>query len=200
MLTNLPAGIEPTRLRRQAAEVRLAKLEADSEALSVKAPEAGVVESARGGGSRGDLDGARLALWAKSWARGPGWEFLAVVPRAKPGSCFGRENPRREHQVHGHGAARRCAVTSWRVVPGRQGHAAHGRPRLGREGPGEGPARRSPRDYQAAEPFFLVIARGGRPGPETGRRRPARSLWQGRTGIFIRFDLPPSPLLVRWVP
>ena len=53
-----------------------------------------------------------------------------------------------------------------------------------------------PHSIHTAEPFFLVIARvdpavAGSPG------RADRVLWQGRTGV-IRFDLPPTPLLVRW--
>jgi putative peptide zinc metalloprotease protein len=190
MLTDLPAGIEPMRLRRQAAEVRVAKLEADRDALSVTAPVSGTWSPL----NEENLTGTwvqRGALVGQVVGQGSGWEFHAVVPQDEAGELFAGRI--RGAQIRFPGTAGKVLqVTGWKVVPGRQdvlptaalGWAAHGPVRVQLD---------DPHGIQAAEPFFLVIARVKAPpgSPE------APVLWQGRVG-YIRFDLPASPLLVRW--
>jgi putative peptide zinc metalloprotease protein len=80
------------------------------------------------------------------------------------------------------------------VVPGRQDVL----PSAALGWAGKGPVKvqlDDPRGIQAAEPFFMVIARVQPPSARDAALMPL--LWHGRTGV-VRFDLPASPLLVRW--
>jgi putative peptide zinc metalloprotease protein len=193
MLNQLPAGIVPTRMRREAAEARLAKLLEDEDSLSVKAPVAGVWNP------RGEEDPSgtwvpRGGVVGEVVGKGPGWEFLAVVPQSEAGELFSGRIRGGTIRLAGTAGAR-LEVRDWRVVPGRQDTL----PTAALGWSAKGPVRVAlddPHGIQAAEPFFLVIARvDALPRSVTAARGPV--LWQGRTGT-IRFNLPPSPLLVRW--
>ena len=193
MLNELPAGIEPTRLRRVAAEARLAKLEADHDALAVKAPEAGVWSPRQ----EDDLTGtwtAKGSLLGEIVGRGRGWEILVVVPQSASGELFSGQIRGGEVRFMGT-AGEALQVRDWQVVPGRQDIL----PSAALGWAGKGPVKvqlDDPHGIQTAEPFFLVIAHVAAPLGAAAARTPV--LWQGRTGL-VRFDLPPSPLLVRWI-
>jgi putative peptide zinc metalloprotease protein len=194
MLTSLPAGIEPMRLRRQASEADLAELIEDRDALSVRAPEGGTW-SPRGEENLTGTWLARGGLVGEVVGRGPAWEFLAVVPQSYAGELFSGRIRGGEIRFPGT-SGEALPITGWQVVPGRQDTL----PSAALGWSAKGPVRvqlDDPRGIQTAEPFFLVIARVTAPVRAPGEARP-RALWQGRTGT-IRFDLPPSPLLVRWV-
>jgi putative peptide zinc metalloprotease protein len=78
------------------------------------------------------------------------------------------------------------------VVPGRQDTL----PTAALGWSGKGPVKVAlddPHGIQTAEPYFLVIAQVAAPPSSVS----VPVLWQGRTG-YVRFNLPPSPLLVRW--
>ena len=193
MLSSLPAGIEPMRLRREAAESELTKLEADRDALSVRTPAAGTW-SPRG---EEDITGTWLERGAQVGevvGSGPAWEFLAVVPQSEAGELFAGVIRGGEIRFKGT-AGVSLPLTSWSVVPGRQDVL----PSAALGWSAKGPVRvklDDPRGIETAEPFFLVIARLDAPPAGQGSSLPP-VLWQGRTG-YVRFSLPPSPLLVRW--
>ena len=191
MLTELPAGIVPTRMRREAAEVRLNKLLADQDALSVRAPQAGVW-SPRGEENITGTWMARGSVVGEIVGKGPGWEFLTVVPQSEAGELFAGKIRGGDIRFQGT-AGEALKMTSWSVVPGRQDTL----PSAALGWSAKGPVRvqlDDPHGIETAEPYFLVIARMA--APKTGANGPP-VLWQGRTGT-LRFDLPPSPLLVRW--
>jgi putative peptide zinc metalloprotease protein len=194
MLTDLPAGIEPMKLRREAAEAALAKLLADKDALSVRSPEDGTWSPR----AEEDLTGTWMARGGQVGdvvGSGPDWEFLVVVPQSEAGELFSGRIRGGEIRFPG-SAGQALPITSWQVVPGRQDVL----PTAALGWSAKGPVRvrlDDPRGIETAEPFFLVVARTGPLGRAPGDTRPP-VLWQGRTGL-IRFDLPPSPLLVRWV-
>jgi len=192
MLTELPAGIEPTRLRREAADVRLAKLLDDEASLSVKAPATGVWSPR----SEEDLAGTwvphgGLVGEVVGQGRGTGWEFLVVVPQDEAGELFSERVRGGDVRFPGT-ASVALKITSWRVVPGRQDTL----PTAALGWSGKGPVKVAlddPHGIQTAEPYFLVIAQVAAPPSSVS----VPVLWQGRTG-YVRFNLPPSPLLVRW--
>jgi len=194
MLNELPAGIEPTRLRREAAEVRLAKLEADRDDLTIRAPESGVWSPR----SEEEMDGtwiSRGGYVGEVVGRGQGWEVQVVVPQSEAGELFSGRI--RGGNVRFAGTAGEALdITDWRVVPGRQDTL----PTAALGWSAKGPVRvqlDDPHGIQTAEPFFLVTARVTPPLRTPGHPG-VPVLWQGRTGM-VRFNLPPSPLLVRWI-
>jgi putative peptide zinc metalloprotease protein len=187
MLRELPAGIEPMRLRREAVEARLEQLIKDRAHLTVVSPVAGHWSPL----GEEDPTGtwlARGALIGQVVGNGPDWEFLAVVPQDDAGELFSATIRGGEIRFPG-AAGEVLKVNRWSVVPGRQDTLPTPALGWGASGPVRTQLEDS-RGVRTAEPFFLVIAHvsaSDRSGP----------LWQGRTG-YIRFDLPPMPLLVRW--
>ncbi|CAM2894372.1 hypothetical protein [Rariglobus hedericola] len=196
MLSDLAAGIEPMKRRREAVQARLERLEKDRTALNLISPSTGQWVSPRSDDWAG--------LWLPRGARvgevvGPGreWEFFAVVDQNDARSLFAANAAKERAEVRFHGSSGRVlTVTGWSVVPGRQevlpspalGWKAHGPIRVRAD---------DEHGMRADQPFFLVTGRipvdsvkdSDEPGPV---------LWQGRTGV-MRFDMPWSPLLVQWV-
>lgn len=191
VLSVLPAGIAPMRRRREALELRLAEYQHDRDELDLRAPVSGEWVSPRSE----DL----TQMWV---ARGTpiadiightgSWEFLAVVPQEYAGDLFS-DRLRGAHIRFAGTAGEALAVESWRVVPGRQdllpsaalGWAAGGPVRTRSD---------DPHGQHTAEPFFLVVIHVKAPAPKADA---PQLLWQNRTGV-VRFDLPWTPLLVKW--
>ncbi|WP_221031691.1 M50 family metallopeptidase [Actomonas aquatica] len=193
MLAGLAAGIEPSRVRREAAAERVDALEEDRAGLTVRAQ------------SSGRWVAQGLDDWNGTWlprgvrlgevvGAGPDWEFFAVVRQDNASELFGAANDRAEVRFKGT-AGQDIVVDAWRVVPGRQTLLPSAS--LGWLGGGPIEVRNDDgRGLEATEPFFLVVGRiAAEDGvdPDTGRS----PLWQGRAGV-MRFDLPWSPLLVQW--
>jgi len=187
VLREMPAGIEPMRLRREAAQARLDQLIKERAALSVVSPVAGHWSPM----GEEDPTGtwlARGALIGQIVGNGPDWEFLAIVPQDDAGELFSetiRGGEIRFPGIAGHA----LRVTNWRVVPGRQDILPTPALGWGANGPVKTQLDDA-RGVHTAEPFFLVIAHVSPAAKDT-------ALWQGRIG-YIRFDLPRMPLLVRW--
>jgi putative peptide zinc metalloprotease protein len=190
-LSQMPAGIEPMRRRREALDLQLEELKRDREALRLRAPVTGQWVSPRSdeltdmwlqrGTALGDIIG-----------QGDEWEFFAVVPQDYAGDLFGNRLKGAEIRFFG-SAGDQLPVEGWHVVPGRQDILPS--PALGWPAGGSVRVRLDdPRGQQTAEPFFLVVAKVKRHGNADTE---AQLLWQNRTGV-IRFDLPWSPLLVQW--
>ncbi|GAB5561240.1 MAG: hemolysin D [Synoicihabitans sp.] len=194
MLANLAAGIEPTRVRRVAAEERVAVLEKDRAALNVSAA------------TEGRWVPQQVDDWNGTWlprgirlgeivGNGSNWEFYAVVQQEYASDLFGAARDGAEVRFRG-SAGHVIPVAEWRVVPGRQSMLPSAA--LGWVGGGPLEVKTDdPRGMQTVEPFFLVVGKVAADQLERTDATP-RALWQGRAGI-IRFDLPWSPLLVQWV-
>jgi putative peptide zinc metalloprotease protein len=195
MLTELPAGIAPMRQRREAAAVKLSRLEAERAALEVQAPVAGEWVSPRAEQWRNSWlsKGARLG---EVVGRGPQWEFFAVVGQEEASALFGAAREGAEIRFPG-SAGTALPVALWKVVPGRQDVLPD--PALGWAAGGPVKVKPDdPRGLRTDEPFFLVV---GSVTPGAGAAgdggKVGQLLWQGRTGV-MRFAMPASPLLVRW--
>lgn len=194
MLSELAAGIAPMRLRREAAELKLERLNDEKASLEVRAPVGGEWTSPRS-------DEWRLALLPRGVrvgeivGRGPDWEFFAVVSQEDASQLFGAAKEGAEVRFRGE-AGEALPVTAWRVIPGRQDTL----PSSALGWATGGPVRIKADDangLRADEPFFLVVGTiPGRAAATAGEGEP-KLLWQGRTGQ-MRFALPWSPLLVRW--
>ena len=193
MLADLAAGIEPTRVRREASQQRVDALNADRESLIVRAT------------TGGRWVAQRVDDWNATWlprgvrlgeivGEGPAWEFFAVVQQEHASELFGAARDHAEVRFPGV-AGREIRVDAWRVVPGRQ--SALPSASLGWLGGGPIEVKQEDsRGVETAEPFFLVV---GRIAPESGMdaQTGGTALWQGRLGV-MRFDLPWTPLLVQW--
>jgi putative peptide zinc metalloprotease protein len=117
-----------------------------------------------------------------------GFEFSATVMQEDLNRLFTRQFPNAEARLHGQ-AGRVIGVSQLRVVPAEQ--VALPSAALGWGGGGDVPvATDDPQGRKAAEPFFSVR------GPVQGG--PELALLHGRSGK-LRFDLPPEPLLPRWI-
>jgi putative peptide zinc metalloprotease protein len=196
MLSDLAAGIEPMKRRREAVMARLERLEKDRTSLDILAPATGTWVSPR--------SDAWAGLWLPRGARlgevvgdGPDWEFQAVVNQNDARSLFAANAAKERAELRFHGSSGRVVtVTGWSVVPGRQEVLPS--PALGWKA--RGPIRVRADDengVRADQPFFLVTGRIPADGVETSDEL-GPVLWQGRTGV-MRFDMPWSPLLVQWV-
>jgi len=187
----LPAGIEPMRRRREALQLRVDEYEKDREKLNLRAPVSGLWISPRSDDMT-DMWVMRGTPIADIIGGSGSWEFLAVVPQEYAGELFG-DRLRGAHIRFSGTAGESLEVESWRVVPGRQDVLPS--PALGWAA--GGPVRTRADDahgQHSAEPFFLVVARVK---PLKGSADAPPILWQNRTGT-IRFDLPWTPLLVKW--
>ncbi len=191
MLAQLAAGIEPMRLRREAAEAVVARLEADRAALDLGAPAAGRWMALR----TEDWDGmlvSRGTRLGEIVGPGPEWEFFSVVSQDDAGALFGAAREGAEVRFRG-SSGRTVGVRSWAVVPGRQEQLPG--PALGWNA--KGPVRTredDSRGLRADQPFFLVVGRLDSSAVEDGE---GPLLWQGRLGV-MRFARPWRPLLVQW--
>ena len=191
MLSELAAGIAPTRARREVAERRLAEVEKDRENLEVRAPAAGTWVA--------PVSDDWAGMWLSRGMRigeivgeGPGWEFQAVVSQDHASELFNAVAQGAEVRFRG-AAGVVVPISEWRVVPGRQEFLPS--PALGWSA--GGPIKVKPEDrtgMHAEEPFFLVI---GRIAPGAADAKVKSVLWQGRTGV-LRMERPWTPLLVQW--
>lgn len=191
MLSELAAGIAPTRARREVAERRLAEIERDLTELEVRAPAAGRWVSPTSDDWAG-LWLARGVRLGEIVGRGPGWEFQAVVSQQHASELFNAAAQEAELRFEG-AAGTVVPVTEWRVVPGRQEFLPS--PALGWNA--GGPIKVRPDDttgIRADEPFFLVVGRIAGNGLPTDAQS---VLWQGRVGV-MRMERPWTPLLVQW--
>lgn len=191
MLSELAAGIAPTRARREVAERRLAEYEKDRADLEVRAPASGRWVSP----TSDDWAG----LWLSRGVRlgeivgeGPGWEFQAVVSQQDASELFNAVAQGAEVRFPG-AAGVVVPIAEWRVVPGRQEYLPSAA--LGWSAGGPIRVRSDDRSgMRAEEPFFLVV---GRIAPEADAQDVRPVLWQGRTGV-LRMERPWTPLLVQW--
>lgn len=191
MLSELPAGIGPTRARREAAERRLAEIESDRSSLQVRAPADGTWVSPGSDEWRGVWVSRGVRL-GEIVGRGPGWEFQAVISQDHASELFGAAQQGAQVRFRGTSGVT-VPVAEWRVVPGRQDFLPSAALGWSAGGPIQVKADDSS-GMRAVEPFFLVVGRiegGFSPDGE----RPV--LWQGRTGV-LRMERPWSPLLVQW--
>jgi len=191
VLAEFSAGIEPMRMRREAAEAVVARLEADRTALDMRAPVAGRWVALRSE----DWDGllvSRGTRLGEIVGPGPDWEFSAVVSQDDASALFGAAKEGAEVRFRG-ASGRTVAVRSWAVVPGKQEQLPG--PALGWTA--GGPVRTREDDSRGVltdQPFFLVVGRLADSGISEGE---GPLLWQGRLGV-IRFARPWTPLFVQW--
>ncbi len=191
MLSALAAGIEPMRLRREAAETAVRRLETDQTALALSAPAAGRWVALRTEDWAG-MHVARGTRLGEIVGPGPEWEFFAVVGQEDASALFGAAKEGAEVRFAG-SSGRDAAVKEWRVVPGRQEQLPS--PALGWQA--QGPVRTredDSRGLRADQPFFLVVGRVSAADVDAGE---GPLLWQGRVGA-MRFARPWTPLLVQW--
>ena len=192
MLSDLAAGIEPTRVRREASEQRVAQLETDRDSLQIRSLSSGRWVAH-------DRD-----TWEGTWLpRGvrlgevvgdsTDWEFFAVIAQENASELFGAIEHGAGIRFPGH-AGLELELTKWRVVPGRQNVLPS--PALGWTA--GGPVRVRADDsngVRTEEPFFLVVGQIEDGGALVAAGQSL--LWQGRLGV-MRFDLPWTPLMVQW--
>lgn len=191
MLAEYSAGIEPMRLRREASEAVVGRLEADREALDLRAPTAGRWVALRTEDWEGLYVGRGIRL-GEIVGPGPEWEFFAVVSQDDASALFDAAGRQAEVRFRG-SSGREVSVNSWRVVPGRQEQLPG--PALGWMASGPVKTRENDqRGVLADQPFFLVVGRVGTAGVGAGE---GPLLWQGRLGV-MRFARPWRPLLVQW--
>lgn len=191
MLAELASGIEPMRLRREAAEAVVARLEADRAAFDIRAPAAGRWVALRTEDWEG-LFVARGTRLGEIVGAGDDWEFFAVVAQDDASALFGAAREGAELRFRG-SSGRTAKVASWAVVPGRQEQLPS--PALGWNA--KGPVRTRDDDSRgilADQPFFLVVGHIDAAAVEEGE---GPLLWQGRMGV-VRFARPWRPLLVQW--
>ncbi len=191
MQAEYSAGIEPMRLRRQASEAVVARLEADRAALDLRAPAAGRWVALRTEDWEGLYVGRGIRL-GEVVGPGPDWEFFSVVSQDDASALFAAAGQEAEVRFQGN-AGRDVTVNSWRVVPGRQEQLPG--PALGWMAGGPVKTRENDqRGVLADQPFFLVVGRVATSGVEAGD---GPLLWQGRLGV-MRFSRPWNPLLIQW--
>lgn len=191
MLAEFAPGIETLRLRREATEARLLRLEQDRASLVVVAPASGRWVAPRSEDWTG-LYVNRGVRIGEIVGPGPEWEFFAVVAQDNASALFGAARERADLRFRG-SVARNTRLDEWRVVPGRQEQLPS--PALGWLA--KGPIRIQEGDttgVRADQPFFLVVGRVAADAVPPGD---GPLLWQGRTGI-MRFARPWTPLLVQW--
>ena len=191
MLAEFAGGIEPMRLRREASEASVARLESDRVALDMRAPATGRWVALRTEDWEG-LYVSRGTRLGEIVGPGPGWEFYAVVSQDDASALFGAAREGAEVRFTG-SAGRKVEVGEWAVVPGRQEQL----PGAALGWTANGPIRTRENDSHgtmADQPFFLVVGRLDEAGRDNGE---GPLFWQGRLGV-MRFDRPWTPLLVQW--
>jgi putative peptide zinc metalloprotease protein len=183
-LSKTNADLKPLHSQLQAVKARIAKINADKAALTLRAPFDGIwvapgVEEYVGQRLR---RGTFLGLVVDSRA----FDFVAVVSEADADSAFARQSRHAQVRLRGQ-AGVALPVTRWRIIPG--GSETLPSPALGWAAGGEVPVIPT-EPTKATEPFFQVEA--------VLPSSTAVALLHGRSGK-IRFDLAPQPLLPRWL-
>lgn len=182
-LTRTNADLKPLTSSFESVSNRLAKLNADHAALTIRARHDGLWVAPR----IDDLVGRRLERGvALGLVVDPSaFEFVATVAQADAVFVFARPPSGGEARLRGQ-AGELMSVGKWSMVPG--GQQVLPSPALGWGAGGEVPVNQN-EPGKAKEPFFEVHAKILHPGEAT--------LLHGRSGT-IRFDLQPEPLLPRW--
>jgi putative peptide zinc metalloprotease protein len=181
-----PASVRPLTAKLDAVRKRLARLEADQAALTVRSRQDGVwiaplIDDAVG---RWSQRGNALGLVVDP----SGFEFTSTVLQEDADQLFGLKNLTAEVRLYGE-VGRVLTLRNLKLIPAEQRHLPSAA--LGWLGGGEIPVATDDNEgRKAAEPFFEVRAELDSPKDMV--------LLHGRTGK-IRFDLPPEPLLPRWI-
>jgi putative peptide zinc metalloprotease protein len=183
-LSKTNADLLPLESRLESVTNRLAKLENDQAALTVRARHDGIWVAPR---LREELGrklqrGTPLGLIVDP----AGFEFVATVPQTDADAAFARQPRRGQVRLRGQ-AGSVVAISDWRVIPG--GKQSLPSAALGWAAGGEVPVTPNEPD-KAKEPFFEIHARL--------QSQTEVMLVHGRSGA-IRFDLKPEPLLGRWI-
>jgi putative peptide zinc metalloprotease protein len=180
------ANLKPLESKLASVTKNLERLEADRAALSIKARTDGIWVSPQANEwvGRWVTKGTALGLIIDPAA----FEFSATVVQADVDRLFNQKFPRAEVRLPGE-AGSLLLVNNLRVVPAEQQNLRTAALGWGSGGPIP-VAANDPDARRALEPFFEV----------RGDITPARGveLIHGRTGR-ARFDLPPEPLLPRWI-
>lgn len=180
------ANLRPLQAKLAATQKRIAQVQTDLAALTVRARNDGVWVSPQAAEMIGRWTprGTTLGMVVNP----AGFEFTATVLQEDVNRLFTRQFPHAEVRMHGQ-AGTVMQVGQLRVVPAEQ--VSLPSPALGWGAGGEVPvAADDPQGRKAAEPFFSV-----RGSVVTSADI---ALLHGRSGK-IRFDLPPEPLLPRWM-
>jgi len=180
------ANLKPLRSMLDSVEKRIARLEADRAALTVRARQDGVwvAPSLEEGVGRWLAKGTSLGLILDPSA----FDFVATVLQEDVERLFARNF--RETEIRLHGQAEETALgLNVRKIPAEKRNLPSAA--LGWAGGGDVPiSNQDPNGQRAAEPFFEVRADVAAPKEIT--------LAHGRAGK-IRFELEPEPLLPRAV-
>ena len=181
-----PADVKPLTKRLEAIESRTARLQADQDALTIRARHEGlwVAPEITEFVGRWVVRGSRLGLGVNPAA----FEFRAAVVQEDVDSVFARRIQGAEVRLFGQ-VDTVLPVQNLSMIPAEQRRLPS--PALGGLGGGEIP--NAPSDSEgrtAAEPFFEVKA----DAPSLNQL----AMLHGRTGQ-IRFDLDKEPLLPRWI-
>jgi putative peptide zinc metalloprotease protein len=182
-LTRTNADLRPLASSFESVSNRLAKLQTDRSALTLRARHDGVWVAPR----IQDIVGRRLERGVSLGlvVDPTAFEFVATVAQADADAVFARKPRGGEVRLRGQAGAV-VPVSRWSIVPG--GQQMLPSPALGWVAGGEVPV--APNEPgKAKELFFEVHAGMGNPAEAT--------LLHGRSGT-IRFDLEPEPLLPRW--
>lgn len=180
------ANLKPLQAKLEATQKRIAQVQADLAALTIRARNDGVWVAPQVAEMIGRWTprGTTLGMVVNP----AGFEFTATVLQEDVNRLFTRQFPHAEVRMHGQ-AGTVMQVGQLRVVPAES--VSLPSPALGWGAGGEVPvASDDPQGRKAAEPFFSVR------GPVVTSADIA--LLHGRSGK-IRFDLPPEPLLPRWM-
>ncbi len=186
VLSHDAASLKPIRGMLEAATNRVAKLEADRAALTVRARHDGlwVAPELKDSFGRWLARGTPLGLLIDPAS----FQFTATVKQEEAEALFNPRLPRAEIRLHGQ-IETILETRGWQVIPGSQRVLPS--PALGWHAGGEIPvASDDPRGLKAAEPFFEVRA----PVATTN----AIAYLHGRSGR-IRFEAEWEPLLPRWI-
>lgn len=181
-----PASLRPLHAKLESNRKRLARVQADIAALTVRARHDGIWISPQAWEmvGRHTPRGTPVGMVVNPAS----FEFSATVLQEDVNRLFTRTFPQAEARMHGE-AGRALRIGQLRVVPAEQVSLPSAA--LGWSGGGEVPvATDDPQGRKAAEPFFSVR------GPVLGTTD--ITLLHGRSGK-LRFDLPPEPLLPRWM-
>jgi len=180
------ADLDPIRRRLESIEAKIRDLEAEREALVVKARQAGtwVAPTIR------DMVGTWVhrGSFLGEIVEDGSFRFSAVVSQDEAADLFVGTIRNAEVRIRGQ-AGHNLGVGDYRIIPYRQETLPSAA--LGWMGGGEVPvAIRDETGLKAAEPFFQIYA-DIPPAPEVG-------LFHGRSGK-LRFTLDPRPLLLQWI-
>jgi putative peptide zinc metalloprotease protein len=183
-LSETNADLKPLKSRLESATRRMAKLELDEAAMTIRARHDGVWVAPRVHDSLGRRLERGLPLGLVVNPKRV--EFVAIAAQTDADAAFARQPHRGEVRLRGQ-AGHVLSVSRWKAVPG--GGQILPSLALGWAAGGEVPVS-SNEPGKAKEPFFEIHA-DLVPTLEV-------SLLHGRSGT-IRFDLEPEPLLPRWL-